>query len=423
MSTFYKKRVLSAFERMHWGRLKLCLPKGEVVYFGTEAATTAEMIINDERCFADWMLKSDIGLGETYVEGLWSSQEPEKVIAFFLRNYATIEESRYPILTSMVRTSLKLKEWMTHYFKRNTTHQSRKNISRHYDLGNEFYAYFLDPSMTYSSGWFASPEQTLEDAQNEKHDRLCRKLGLKASHHVLEIGCGWGGFAIHAAVYYQCKVTALTLSQAQYDYVYARILSLGLEGQVQVLLKDYRELEGSFDRIVSIEMLEAVGHGFLKPYFRKCACLLKEAGILGLQVILCADHRYATYRREIDWIRKHVFPGGHLPSFNAIQSSISKRSKMCLQHFESFGLHYARTLKEWRKRFLENFEKIRLLGFDDAFKRKWELYLAYCEAAFKERHINVAQLIYSRSNDRSYGYELYNDPAHLTAHCYQQSVQ
>jgi len=260
---------------------------------------------------------------------------------------------------------------------------------------------FLDPSLTYSSAYFRHNEQSLEDAQYQKYEELCRKLHLKKTDHILEIGSGWGGFAIYAAKNYGCRITTVTISREQFKYVLQRIVHEQLADKITVELRDYRDIKGKFDKIVSIEMLEAVGHEYYHSYFKQCHQLLKKDGLLALQVILSPDNRYESFRKNIDWIQKHIFPGSLLPSMAIIQKNINQTGDLNLYHFEDITSHYVRTLDIWHDNFNKKLEQIKSLDFDQQFIRKWNYYLCYCEAAFSTRNISVAQLIFSRSNNAS----------------------
>jgi len=300
--------------------------------------------------------------------------------------------------------ALKLLNRFAHWRRRNTPRNSRRNISEHYDLSNDFYSLWLDETMTYSSAWFQG-EESLRSAQENKYHRLCEKLRLEPGMEVLEIGCGWGGFSIYAAHNFGVRITAITISEAQYDKARKRVSEEGLDGQVEILLCDYRDVRGQFDAIASIEMLEAVGHEFLKSFFKQCHRLLKPTGRVGLQVIICPDSRYEAMRKSVDWIKKHIFPGGQLPSVKALVDSVNATGDLYLQHLESFGLHYARTLELWRERFNRQRDAVMAMGFDETFLRKWNYYLAYCEAAFATRNINVSQMILSRPNNTEFSLE------------------
>jgi cyclopropane-fatty-acyl-phospholipid synthase len=274
----------------------------------------------------------------------------------------------------------------------NTRRQARRNIHDHYDLSNELYAAFLDPSMTYSSALFDRPDLDLEKAQRRKYERLAEWTGLEAGDRVLEIGCGWGGFAAFAAGELGCQVTGITLSEEQASLARRRIAERGLAAQVSIEVVDYRDVVGRFDAVVSIEMLEAVGHRFLDGFFAACQRVLRPGGRMGLQTITIPDQVYDRYRRGTDWIRATVFPGGHLPSLGAIQASLARRTSLVVDRLDDMAGHYATTLRQWRRRFWQAEDRIRELGFDDRFLRTWDFYLATCEAAFRDRQIGVLQL-------------------------------
>jgi len=296
---------------------------------------------------------------------------------------------------------LKIYNKLSHFKRANTVEGSRKNISEHYDLNNDFFASFLDPTMTYSSAYFYKDGLSLQEAQIAKYDRLCRQLHLKPTDHVLEIGSGWGGNAIYMAKTYGCRVTSLTISEEQHKLAVERVAAEGLSDRVSIELKDYRELDGTFDKIVSVEMLEAVGFNFMDVYFKKCHDLLKKNGILAIQVITSPDSRFDSLRKGVDWIQKHIFPGSLLPSVGAINKSINRTGDMTLVDLKDIGLDYGKTLKLWFDAFNANLSKVKSLGFDETFIRKWNYYLCYCEAAFEMRNINVMHLIYTRPNNVS----------------------
>ncbi len=279
-----------------------------------------------------------------------------------------------------------------HWLNRNTRSGSRRNIAAHYDLGNDFYALWLDSRMMYSCAWYADADTVLEDAAVAKLDRICRRLNLGPGDHVVEIGTGWGGFAVHAAKHYGCHVTTTTISSAQHAYAAQRIAAEGLEDRITLLQQDYRDLNGTFDKLVSIEMIEAVGHEYLDTYFRKCASLLKPAGELLIQAITIADQRYESAKRNVDFIKRYVFPGGFLPSVTAMTAALTRETDMRAIYIEDIGLHYARTLHDWRERFFERIEAVREQGFSDEFIRLWDFYLSYCESAFLERAIGDVHL-------------------------------
>lgn len=399
---FYTSIILGLLEKMPLGSLQLTLPSGETLRYGNGEGIAADVRINNIDFFRKSVLYGDIGFGEAYVDGDWDTADITKVISWFLLNVDHAPSVSGSKQKTLLLNLLKFINWAKHFNRANSVSGSRKNISEHYDLNNDFFSLFLDPSMTYSSGYFLSESASLAEAQVEKYDRLCRKLKLKATEHVLEIGSGWGGNAIHIAKNYGCRVTTVTISEEQYKLAKERVEAAGLADKITLLLSDYRHIKGQFDKIVSIEMLEAVGHEFLDAYFKKCHELLKKDGVLAVQVITCPDPRYDSLRKGVDWIQKHIFPGSLLPSVGAINRAINNTGDMTLVNLEDLGLHYARTLAAWRKNFNNALHEVKKLGFDDRFIRKWNYYLCYCEAAFAMRNINVMQMVYTRPNNLSY---------------------
>nr|WP_295928488.1 cyclopropane-fatty-acyl-phospholipid synthase family protein [uncultured Dyadobacter sp.] len=397
---FYQNLVYKQLGKMKLGRLFLHLPDGEIVGFGNgEHDLRASVRVNDPEFFKRVVLFGDIGFGEAYTEGLWDTESVTDVVAWVLLNIEHAPGVSGSRVRSFSTNVLRFLNKIVHNGRANTMAGARKNISAHYDLSNDFFATFLDPTLTYSSAYFRTNDMTLEEAQAEKYDRLCRKLNLQHTDHVLEIGSGWGANAIHMARNYGCRVTSLTLSVEQQQLATQRIAAAGLSHRVKVLLQDYRTISGKFDKIVSIEMLEAVGHRYLKSYFRKCAQLLEKDGLLAVQVIICPDSRYHSLRKGVDWIQKHIFPGSLLPSVGAMNGAINATGDLTMIDLKEFGLHYAKTLRLWLLKFLENLSLVQGLGFDEAFIRKWIYYLCYCEAAFLMRNIGVIQVVYSRPNN------------------------
>jgi len=287
-----------------------------------------------------------------------------------------------------------------HRLRDNTRHGSRQNIAAHYDLGNDFYATFLDRSMMYSAALFERPDATLQEAQTAKLERLCRKLDLKPSDHLLEIGTGWGGLALHAAREHGCRVTTTTISREQYDMSRRRVREAGLEQRIDVIFEDYRDLRGTYDKLVSVEMIEAVGHRWYDKFFGKCSELLKPDGLMALQAIVIDDRHYDEALKSVDFIQRHVFPGSTIPSVGAITSCAARVTDMHLVHHEDLTPHYARTLELWRERFFANMDRVRALGFDERFTRLWEYYLCYCEGGFSERQIGSVQMLYAKPMNR-----------------------
>jgi len=385
---------------MDKGRLYLTLPGGEQITFGTgEGSIAASIVINDNEFYKRIILFGDIGFGEAYVDSLWDTENITNVIKWVLLNIENAPGVSGSNIQTLSLNLLKLYNRLSHFKRANTVNGSRKNISAHYDLNNDFFASFLDPTMTYSSAYFYRDGLSLQEAQLAKYERLCRQLHLKPSDHVLEIGSGWGGNAIYMAKTYGCKVTSLTISEEQRKLAVERVEAEGLSHKINILLKDYRLMEGMFDKIVSVEMLEAVGFSYLDVYFKKCHELLKKNGILAIQVITSPDSRYESLRKGVDWIQKHIFPGSLLPSVAAINGAVNRTGDLSMVDLKDFGPDYAKTLKLWYEAFNANLAKVRPLGFDENFIRKWNYYLCYCEAAFAMRNINVMQLVYSRANN------------------------
>ncbi|MDQ8185048.1 cyclopropane-fatty-acyl-phospholipid synthase family protein [Pelagicoccus sp. SDUM812002] len=397
--------ILSFFEKANRGCLRLQLPSGEThVYGGAEDQEPVDLVVHDANFFQRVALKGDIGLGESYIEGEWDSPNPAAMLGWFIKNKDVLMSDRFEWAMPMISRLASLQERFLHRKNSNTKTGSKRNIEAHYDLGNDFYELFLDASMTYSSAYFRTGEETLEEAQHEKYDRICRKLSLEPRDSVLEIGCGWGGFAVYAAENYGCSVTGITLSPSQYDYAVERARRAGLADKVHIKQIDYRDMQGQFDKVASIEMIEAVGHEHLPSYFSSIDQLLKPDGLSCIQIIMSADHRYKGYCKTSDFIRKHIFPGSHLPSVGSLFEA-KQNANLNLYHMETFGLHYARTLELWRDRFEESWPHIEALGFPEPFHRKWRLYFDYCIAGFRERHINLAQVVFGRMNCESYRFE------------------
>ena len=406
-------------EKAQSGHLEMKLPDGEVRMFGSSCSGSDVMLqVHDETFIKDLVLKNDIGLGESYELKKWDADNLTGFIRWLLINQSHFKSTANPVFTKLAQSVLLLFERIGHFRNRNSIDNSHDNISFHYDLGNTFYENFLDSSMTYSSAFFTHEDQRLEDAQWEKYDRICRKINLQSNHHLLEIGTGWGGFAIHAAREYGCKVTTTTISKEQFRFALKRVHELGLQDYIDVRFRDYRTLTGVYDRIVSIEMLEAVGHRYLGAYFNQCNKLLAPNGLVAYQVITCPNSHYESYTHKVDWIRKYIFPGGHLPSIDSITGAISKENVgWDLYHMESFGLHYARTLACWRDRFENSITVPNTKDSSPSFDRRWKFYLSYCEAGFLERHVNVVQLIFGKPDISTYQFERVaseNEPQKLT---------
>ena len=398
--SFYERTVLSLLSKMQLGRLNLILPSGEELTFGNgKENIVASVHIRHNHFFKHCLLFGDIGFGESYVNGYWETENISHVIQWFLLNVDNAPSVSGSRTRNFMLNILKFANKLYHFRRINSVSGSKKNIAEHYDLNNDFFSLFLDETMTYSAAYFQTDAMSLAQAQLAKYDRLCKQLHLQPSDHVLEIGSGWGGNAVFMAKNYGCRVTTTTISEEQYKLTKEKIKQEHLTGSVEVLLKDYRFIQGKFDKIVSIEMLEAVGAPFLDVYFKKCSELLTKNGILALQVITCPDSRFEHLRKGVDWIQKYIFPGSLLPSVGAINKAVNNMTDMTLVDLKDIGLHYATTLVHWREQFSSNISHIKELGFSDQFIRKWNYYFSYCEAAFVMRNINVMQMIYVRPNN------------------------
>lgn len=365
--------------------------------FGREttlAPASATITVHHPRFYQFLLLSGSRGLGEAYIRRYWSSPDLTAALCLFLRAYQFWE----PLARSLAWLAV----WprRRHCQHRNTPSGSRRNIAAHYDLGNEFYALFLDESMAYSCAIFPRPDSSLEEAQRSKYDLVCRKLNLRPGQTLLEIGTGWGGLAIHAARHYGCQVTTTTISRQQYDYACRAIQGAGLSDRITVLNEDYRALEGQYDRLVSIEMIEAVGHENLPKFFQVCSRCLKPAGLMLLQGITINDRAYRRYLRSLDFIRSHIFPGGCLVSLLALGEAVAQASDLRLVNLEDLTPFYALTLSHWRQRFQARLDEVRAQGFSQEFIRLWEFYFCYCEAGFLERYTGDVQLLYAKPQYR-----------------------
>ena len=392
-----RRIVLSRLERLQDGQI-IVSERGQQMSFGrlTEnSPLSAQLRVLDPRFYSDIAFGGSTGAGEAYINGYWACDELGDLLGLLLRNRDVLErmDSGLAILGSPLQKIL-------HVLNRNTRRGSHKNIAAHYDLGNDFYQLWLDQKMMYSCAYFESPDTSLEDASVAKLDRICRKLELAVGDSVVEIGTGWGGFAIHAAKHYGCHVTTTTISEQQYNYAKQAITDAGLEDRITLLFKDYRDLEGSYDKLVSIEMIEAVGHEYHGTYFKKCCELLKPDGQMLLQAITIADQRYAKYKTGVDFIKRYIFPGGCLTSVTDMTRTLTNITDMRVIHLEDIGPHYATTLRHWHDRFFARIEDVRRIGYSDAFIRMWEFYLVYCESAFIERAIGDVQMLIMRPGAR-----------------------
>jgi cyclopropane-fatty-acyl-phospholipid synthase len=395
--SFLARAVLSRLELLERGSLTLH-QGGRTHRFGNarQGEPEAALRVRDERFWAAVALRGSIGAGEAYSKGWWTSDEPTGVVRVLVLNR--------PVLAGFERGLGRLARPLMkafHRLNRNTLSGSRENIAAHYDLSNDFFELFLDETMTYSCGIYERPESTLYEASVEKIDRLCRKLDLQPGDHLLEIGTGWGALAIHAAREYGCRVTTTTISAAQHAMARERVHAAGLEDRVTLLTKDYRELEGSFDKIVSVEMIEAVGHQYYDGFFARCASLLKEDGLMAMQAITIADQHYERAKGSVDFIQRYIFPGSCIPSVTALLDSATRASDLRMTHLEDIGLHYVPTLATWRRNLRERWDDALAQGLDEEFLRLFEFYFCYCEGGFAERHIGGVQVLLAKPGSRA----------------------
>ena len=388
---FLEKAVISFFKQLKYGHLEVTFPEGQTQIYGDKSGPKYTLTINSHHLFKRMALYGEIGFGEAYMAGEWDTPDLPKLLGFFLDNSHELKGG-----THLLQHLFGKYNDFVHQARENSIQNSKSNIKKHYDLSNDLFQLFLDETMTYSSGLFLSKQDSLHQSQLNKIHSLIEKAKITQDHHVLEIGCGWGAFAIEAVKKTGCKVTGITLSKDQYDIAVSRIKDAGLSDKITILLCDYRNMTGQFDRIVSIEMLEAVGHQYLPTYFKKCDQLLKPDGIIVIQTITIPDHRYEAYRKKADWIQKHIFPGGHLPCLSKISEILTQSTTLLIDDAENIGPHYAPTLELWRNRFCAQQQKVRDLGFTDEFVRKWVYYFAYCEIGFRKRYLGNYQLVLTR---------------------------
>lgn len=392
-----RRAVLARLEQLQRGRLTLT-DGGQMQRFGRmDDACPLDVVIHvhDQRFYSDIAFGGSVGAGEAYMQGYWSTNDLTGLVRLLLQNRHVLDGME----TGLARLTAPAQK-LLHWLNRNTQQGSRRNIAAHYDLGNDFFRLFLDETMMYSSAIFERPEMSLKAAQLARLDRICRKLDLKPTDHVLEIGTGWGGFALYAAANFGCRVTTTTISRQQYNLAVERIRAAGLANRIDVLLADYRDLSGHFDKLVSIEMIEAVGHQYFDTYFGKCGALLKPDGLMLLQAITIADQRYEQAKRSVDFIQRYIFPGSCIPSVAAMTDSIARTGDMRLYHLEDIGPHYAMTLRKWRENFFTKIAQVRALGYPDSFIRMWEFYLCYCEGGFAERAIGDVHMLLVKPENR-----------------------
>lgn len=383
-----------------FGRIRrgaLCVVDGDERFvFGQADALLATITVRDPSAYRALLFSGSVGAGEAFMKGLWTCNDLPALARIFVRNL----EALGALEGGAARFSRFASKLLAKATRRNTRAGSSQNIARHYDLSNEFFGLFLDESMIYSSAIFESDATTLEEAQVAKLDRVCQKLDLRREDHLLEIGTGWGALAIHAARAYGCRVTTATVSVEQHRMATDRVRALGLEDKVEVLLCDYRDLTGEYDKLVSIEMVEAVGHEYLDVYFRTCSERLAPNGQMLLQAITIADQHHEQHRASVDFIKEYIFPGSCIPSVTSMISAATRATDLRLFHLEDITPHYAQTLRNWRERFLGNEDAVRRLGFDEPFLRMWEYYLAYCEGGFTERYLGCVHMLFTKPDSR-----------------------
>jgi cyclopropane-fatty-acyl-phospholipid synthase len=388
---FLRRMLLARMEGMRHGRLVIHDPLGRVE-LGQSMDMAPDLVVHvqvhDLAFYRAVAANGSVGAGEAFMDGLWRCDDMVGLIRLLVRNRDLLDgmESGLARLGGMA-----MKGW--HALRRNTREGSRRNIAAHYDLGNDFFGLFLSPDLMYSSALWDGEDDTLEAASTRKLDRVCQWLDLKPGDRVIEIGTGWGGFAVHAARHYGCHVTTTTISREQHALAAARVSEAGLGDRVILLLEDYRDLTGTYDKLVSIEMIEAIGAAYLDVYFAKLGSLLRPGGRALVQAITIEDHRYAQALASVDFIKRHVFPGSFIPSINAMLAAKTRVTDLALVRLEDFGMSYARTLEAWRERFLASLAQVRGQGFDERFIRSWEFYLAYCEGGFREHSIGVSHLL------------------------------
>ena len=394
VSKLAKTQILKKLEKLSLGQLIL-IDRDDQHTFGNSGGINAIITVHDQRFYGEIAFGGSIGAGEAYMLGYWSADNLTDVVRIMCLNQAVMDtlEGGYHWLTKPV---LKVLHWLNS----NTTEGSRKNIAAHYDLGNEMFALFLDPTMMYSSAIFNTQTTTLQAGSELKLKTICDKLDLQATDHVVEIGTGWAGFAIYAASHYGCHVTTTTISKQQFTLAKRRVEAAGLSHKITLLLKDYRELQGQFDKLVSIEMVEAVGYQFYDTYFAKVGSLLKPNGLALIQAITIADQRYESAKNSVDFIQRYIFPGSCIPSNTAMINSISKMTDLRLFDLEDIGPHYATTLNLWRKNFMANRVEVKQLGYSDEFICMWEFYLSYCEGGFLERALGDVHLLLAKPDNR-----------------------
>ena len=386
--TLIKKKFYANFSNLEHGNI-IFIDGDFTLQCGNSAEPAATVNVHDDRFYTTLAAGGAVGASEAYMQGMWTCDQLTLLVQVLLRNTS--------VLRGLGNAAYKKPLYkLLHLMSRDSVDGSKKNISAHYDLGNKLFENFLDPTMTYSSGFFEKPDSTMQQASTAKLDRICQKLALSESDHVVEIGTGWGSFALHAARNYNCKITTTTISEEQYQLACQRVKDAGLQDRIEIVKKDYRLLTGQYDKLVSIEMIEAVGLAYLGNYFEKCASLLKPAGKMLIQAITIADQQYEFSKRNVDFIQRYIFPGGALPSVTALTNTATNKTDLRMTALEDITGHYATTMRKWREKFYLNVEQITQLGYDNRFLRMWEYYLCYCEGGFEEKSIGCVQAEFTK---------------------------
>jgi cyclopropane-fatty-acyl-phospholipid synthase len=386
--TLIKRKFYANFSNLEHGNI-IFIDGDFTLQCGNSAEPAATVDVHDDRFYTTLAAGGAVGASEAYMQGMWTCDQLTLLVQVLLRNTS--------VLRGLGNAAYKKPLYkLLHLMNRDSVDGSKKNISAHYDLGNKLFENFLDPTMTYSSGFFEQSDSTMQQASTAKLDRICQKLALSESDHVVEIGTGWGSFALHAARNYNCKITTTTISEEQYQLACQRVKDAGMQDRIEIVKKDYRLLTGQYDKLVSIEMIEAVGLAYLGNYFEKCASLLKPAGKMLIQAITIADQQYEFSKRNVDFIQRYIFPGGALPSVTALINTATNKTDLRMTALEDITGHYATTMRKWREKFYLNVEQITELGYDNRFLRMWEYYLCYCEGGFEEKSIGCVQAEFTK---------------------------
>lgn len=399
MKGFWNKVGHNYFRKVEQGTLRMTYPCGTQHTYGNQGLPIVEVKVNDSKFFKRLALYGDIGFSESYMDGDFDTPTLNELITLALINSHKLGTKSEDYGKNRLQNLFPFANRLKHLLRKNSKTRSQKNIAQHYDLSNDFFKLMLDDTMMYSSAIFKNHDDDLYTAQKNKIAHLANKLGIKEGAKVLEIGSGWGAMAIYLAKELKCEVTTVTLSVEQKALCEARFKVEEVEDRIDILLKDYRDIEGTFDAIISVEMFEAVGAEYFATFFSKCERLLKPSGVLAMQVITIPDQRYDAYAKSTDFIQKYIFPGGHLPSLNKVLEITSKHTRLNLLHLEEFAEDYAKTLHLWEKNFTAKLDEVKALGFDDYFIRMWKMYLSYCESAFTTRNIGLVQLVFSRDQN------------------------